>query len=824
VLDKIKRKPYVFIAHCYVPVLGTTIKHLQNRMRMFDWEEIRCDKSGYYIVFADSKRGEVEAVRCFKDAHMQPLFTYVMNMECQQYGNPNYVRSPTPERVEAERKAKEKRRKIFEEDKADLELEKRERAENLDITKAALEKLAPLLQDVLLSDIKQKLGAPTIFDFLDPEKHAAKRRSLGIPDPTSTPIQQPLALVRGLSTTPVGTPDSRHGYSGGQKWLLKPFDRRASRREEAAPVNAFADERRRRQPTRGRQMQPLHRRLADYFDGDDTDDERQTTATRGSDGRDSRAISEVAQSPARLETDEDGRLTPHAKRRRNDAGWGAESDDETLDVVARKTLGHLIDKDPEDMAMAELEQVVSTLPRSSGMHKRAVTELKLRRKALADERLFFPEFDEEQVPTPTTVDAGLEDGDARSQATATPEPAQLTSKTSKKKAAAAAAAAAAAQAKKKTKKELAEEQVELKLDDIIKQQDLDAVATPVIKKPPVLSEFIDPTFGVSLDIPKKTISDDLAIILDVDGWNDLVKDPEDVKFLFSALQQAQPARLDYNADQWSFQQRRIKELNQPESQQLVRCHLRIPGYYAPNATGCARTESHRKIGQTEKSKYLPHRIRVQKAREERQAMAKRDPSKTVEINASKKDTKAVTSSRGSRLAQRHLANNINVSKQALGIESDTMRFNQLKKRKKLVKFDRSAIHGWGLYSEENISMHDMIIEYVGEKVRQRVADLREQVYMKQGIGSSYLFRIDDDTVIDATKNGGIARFINHSCMPNCTAKIIKVEGTKRIVIYALRDISKDEELTYDYKFEREINSDDRIPCLCATENCKGFLN
>jgi histone-lysine N-methyltransferase SETD1 len=51
-----------------------------------------------------------------------------------------------------------------------------------------------------------------------------------------------------------------------------------------------------------------------------------------------------------------------------------------------------------------------------------------------------------------------------------------------------------------------------------------------------------------------------------------------------------------------------------------------------------------------------------------------------------------------------------------------LRFNQLKKRKKLVKFDRSAIHNWGLYAQEPIAVNDMIIEYVGEKVRQRVAD------------------------------------------------------------------------------------------------------
>ncbi len=121
-----------------------------------------------------------------------------------------------------------------------------------------------------------------------------------------------------------------------------------------------------------------------------------------------------------------------------------------------------------------------------------------------------------------------------------------------------------------------------------------------------------------------------------------------------------------------------------------------------------------------------------------------------------------------------------------------IRFNQLKKRKKLVKFDRSAIHGWGLYAEENIAINDLIIEYVGEKVRQKVADMREIKYDKQGVGSSYLFRMLDDEIVDATKKGGIARFINHSCSPNCTAKIIKVEGTPRIVIYALKDIQKSE--------------------------------
>ncbi|CRK32084.1 hypothetical protein BN1708_018920, partial [Verticillium longisporum] len=123
-------------------------------------------------------------------------------------------------------------------------------------------------------------------------------------------------------------------------------------------------------------------------------------------------------------------------------------------------------------------------------------------------------------------------------------------------------------------------------------------------------------------------------------------------------------------------------------------------------------------------------------------------------------------------------------------DPDVFKFNQLKKRKKPVKFARSAIHNWGLYTEENINKDDMIIEYVGEQVRQQISEIREVRYLKQGMGSSYLFRIDENTVIDATKKGGIARFINHSCMPNCTAKIIKVDGSKRIVIYALRDIAR----------------------------------
>ena len=95
--------------------------------------------------------------------------------------------------------------------------------------------------------------------------------------------------------------------------------------------------------------------------------------------------------------------------------------------------------------------------------------------------------------------------------------------------------------------------------------------------------------------------------------------------------------------------------------------------------------------------------------------------------------------------------------------SDLLKFNKLKVRKKKLRFLPSAIHDWGLFAMEPIEKGDMVIEYVGEVIRQSVAEEREKRYEKSGIGSSYLFRVDDDNIIDATKCGTLARFMNHSC-------------------------------------------------------------
>ncbi|KAF8409833.1 hypothetical protein HHK36_002351 [Tetracentron sinense] len=147
--------------------------------------------------------------------------------------------------------------------------------------------------------------------------------------------------------------------------------------------------------------------------------------------------------------------------------------------------------------------------------------------------------------------------------------------------------------------------------------------------------------------------------------------------------------------------------------------------------------------------------------------------------------------------------------------ADLLKATQLKARKKRLRFQRSKIHDWGLVALESIEAEDFVIEYVGELIRPRISDIRERHYEKMGIGSSYLFRLDDGYVVDATKRGGIARFINHSCEPNCYTKVISVEGQKKIFIYAKRQIAAGEEITYNYKFPLE---EKKIPCNCGSRS------
>ncbi|KAJ4702393.1 Histone-lysine N-methyltransferase [Melia azedarach] len=184
-----------------------------------------------------------------------------------------------------------------------------------------------------------------------------------------------------------------------------------------------------------------------------------------------------------------------------------------------------------------------------------------------------------------------------------------------------------------------------------------------------------------------------------------------------------------------------------------------------------------------------------------------------EVNASQWANGKGLSARTNRVKLRNLL--------AAAEGAELLKASQVKARKKCLRFQRSKIHDWGLVALEPIEAEDFVIEYVGELIRPRISDIRERHYEKMGIGSSYLFRLDDGYVVDATKRGGIARFINHSCEPNCYTKVISVEGQKKIFIYAKRHIAAGEEITYNYKFPLE---EKKIPCNCGSKKCRGSLN
>ncbi|XP_019718304.1 histone-lysine N-methyltransferase SETD1B-A-like isoform X1 [Hippocampus comes] len=220
-----------------------------------------------------------------------------------------------------------------------------------------------------------------------------------------------------------------------------------------------------------------------------------------------------------------------------------------------------------------------------------------------------------------------------------------------------------------------------------------------------------------------------------------------------------------------------------------------------HVTGSARSEGFYKINWRDKLEYL------------KQARTTQLPSTSSQLELLTQPT-VLRAGSDFRSEQRRLLS-------SLSCDSDLVKFNQLKFREKRICFSRSPIHDWGLFAMEAIAAEEMVIEYVGQIIRQNIADMRERRYEKAGIGSSYLFRVDQNTIIDATKCGNLSRFINHSCSPNCYAKIITVESQKKIVIYSRQSIGINEEITYDYKFPIE---DTKIPCLCGAEACRGSLN
>lgn len=134
----------------------------------------------------------------------------------------------------------------------------------------------------------------------------------------------------------------------------------------------------------------------------------------------------------------------------------------------------------------------------------------------------------------------------------------------------------------------------------------------------------------------------------------------------------------------------------------------------------------------------------------------------------------------------------------------------------------SPISGRGAFATRLIKQGERVIEYTGERITHAEADRR---YDDESMDEhhTFLFTISTRTVIDATHGGNDARFINHSCEPNCETEIIR----GRVWISAIRDIQPGEELYYDYAYERsgdETEVDEKLyKCLCGARTCRGSI-
>jgi uncharacterized protein len=142
---------------------------------------------------------------------------------------------------------------------------------------------------------------------------------------------------------------------------------------------------------------------------------------------------------------------------------------------------------------------------------------------------------------------------------------------------------------------------------------------------------------------------------------------------------------------------------------------------------------------------------------------------------------------------------------------------------------RSPIHGNGVFAVAPLKKGEEIIQYKGTLMTHDEAD---EMYGDGGeTGHTFLFTLNDDYIIDANRKGNIARWINHSCTPNCEAFVEESENGNprkdRVVIQAKRNIKPGEELTYDYGIVLEVAHTARLKklwkCLCGSPKCTGTL-
>ncbi|KAK7204677.1 hypothetical protein BZA70DRAFT_295830 [Myxozyma melibiosi] len=792
--DIIGRRPYLFISDRHVPVSRVYVQDIKEYLRDYEWANVyvvrhdvplkiesphefhpkQRELAGFYVVFDDFD----EARMCFRhmDGRMMDRMRWRVNMSLHMPVEASSQKQPKPGN---------------ERDDVLDSAEKPTKTEKMNPVKEATGMILKELREMLRKDIRARI-VPVIYKILDPANLPASQPAPPNDLSTATTVVSSSIKTEDYSSSSVSISESKSRADiveqqsdeldpstfnvrqfSGKLPNLPRFKRRNdasstsnSALKAAIKSKKMAADKKQKKKLDAIRARPMTHHLNDYSSGDDGDDED-----------DKLKVEEEEE-----EEDEDARL---------------------------KSKSAITSKD-EDTSMPDLEDDLLGMTSSEPAKKKrkiaSKSKVQKGKKLVKIDFTTSEEDDDEDEAEATATASGKAEDTSEGVAEQLPTPSE-------------------------------EEDEEYALFRSTRTDDSYWNPTPQIVQSHVETDKV----------------------FDLDGVQHVVRDSEDFKFLQAALKSINPDPELGNAQYWAWRQKEAKAnfygdaadtAHRGMTKKLFRHE---DEFEQSNLTGSARTEGYYRIPEADKTEYLEHRKRLRKKKhavvdhaEDGESVDAVNGSSSLPAGTPVDDDQDVDadgeraqpdtggtekdniSSRSHRINNRKLAIDINLQKQIFSATTDAaadvLRFNMLKKRKKPVRFARSAIHNWGLYAMESIAANDMIIEYVGEVVRQQVADMRERRYLRNGIGSSYLFRIDESTVVDATKRGGIARFINHCCTPSCTAKIIKVEGQKRIVIYALRDIYANEELTYDYKFEREVNSDERIPCLCGSAGCKGFLN
>tara|TARA_Y100001970_G_scaffold293950_1_gene444997 strand:- start:1911 stop:2399 length:489 start_codon:yes stop_codon:yes gene_type:complete len=140
------------------------------------------------------------------------------------------------------------------------------------------------------------------------------------------------------------------------------------------------------------------------------------------------------------------------------------------------------------------------------------------------------------------------------------------------------------------------------------------------------------------------------------------------------------------------------------------------------------------------------------------------------------------------------------------------------------KVKKSYVHGSGVFATESIPKGSKIIEYIGEKITKSEGDKRSEKRIKRYLhskktGSVYIFELNKKYDIDGSPSYNKARYINHSCSPNCEVEI----NRGHIWIVSIKNIKKGDELNYDYGYEFDKDDYKDHECRCGSKNCIGYI-